>query len=225
MTNIKLTPLQKNTLKFIGRHSFGRSFYWTGGTLLAYHYISHRLSEDLDFFSSELFTDDEYLFFSDALKKELRLKKVKYTLDKNRRFYLLQDTQEQVKLELVYFPFLPIAKKIILPEFKLAADSLTDIMVNKTLSAYQRREVKDIYDLYFYLSQKPKYDFVKLIKLVDKKFGVSLEPVLLLSKINALTEDLAHLKPYLIKPTKNIEQKIKTFFQNIFNELARKKII
>ncbi|NCP17002.1 hypothetical protein COU24_00785 [Candidatus Kuenenbacteria bacterium CG10_big_fil_rev_8_21_14_0_10_39_14] len=224
MTKIRLTPLQKDTLEFIGQNSFGLHFYWTGGTLLAYHYLSHRFSEDLDFFSEELFAADDYLIFLNLLKKALKLKKISYTLDKNRRLYLLENNQEKIKLELVYFPFLRIEKVARLPEFNLAIDSLTDIMVNKILSTYQRNEVKDIYDLYFYLSQKPKYNLAQLVKLVDKKFGVQIEPVLLLSKINVLIDSLKKLKPVLIQPSQNIDQEIKKFFQGIFNRLARKKI-
>jgi predicted nucleotidyltransferase component of viral defense system len=220
--NIKLSKLQKDILKFFGKHSFGKNFYWTGGTLLSCKYLHHRDSIDLDFFSEELFSDDEYLKFINDLKVAIGVKKAKFNLDKNRRIYLIKRGKESVKLELVYFPFRPIEKKNSLKEFSLEVDSLTDIMVNKILSAYQREEPKDVYDLYCYLSRKPKCSLQKLVGLVEKKFGVEIETTLLLAKINELANDLDSIQPLLLAPEKNLSKKAKNFFQEIFNSVAKK---
>lgn len=222
MPNIKLSKLQKDILKFFGKHSFGKNFYWTGGTLLSCKYLHHRDSIDLDFFSEELFSDDEYLKFINDLKVAIGVKKAKFNLDKNRRIYLIKRGKESVKLELVYFPFRPIEKKNSLKEFSLEVDSLTDIMVNKILSAYQREEPKDVYDLYCYLSRKPKCSLQKLVGLVEKKFGVEIETTLLLAKINELANDLDSIQPLLLAPEKNLSKKAKNFFQEIFNSVAKK---
>ncbi len=220
MPNIKLTKLQKDVLKFFGRNSFGRNFYWTGGTLLSYFYLRHRDSVDLDFFSEELFLDDEYLKFVNDLKIAVGATKVRFDLDKNRRIYLVERGKELVKLELVYFPFRSMGKKARLEEFSLKFDSLTDIMANKALSTYQREEPKDVYDLYCYLSRKPKYNLHKLVGLVGKKFGVEIETTLLLAKINELANNLDSIQPLLLKPEKNLSKKVKNFFQNIFDKEA-----
>lgn len=226
MSNIKLklTKFQKNILSFLGKNSFGKNFYWTGGTLLSYQYLCYRDSIDLDFFSNELFLDDEYLKFINELKIKVEAIKIKFNLDKNRRIYLIERRKENVKLELVYFPFKSIEKKTWLKEFSLGADSLTDIMVNKILSTYQRNEPKDIYDLYCYLNKKSKYDLLKLTKLVEKKFGVEIELSLLLIKINELANNLDVIHPLLFKKEKNLSQKVKNFFQKIFNSLGKKHI-
>lgn len=221
---IKLTPLQKQVLSFFGQNEFGKNFYWTGGTLLAYQYLHHRFSVDLDFFSPDLFADDDYLFFVNDLKKSIKAKRVKLTAQHNRRLYQIYTTTEVLKLELVFFPFPAIEKRKILPEFSLAADSLTDIMVNKTLSAYQRQEPKDAYDLYYYLSRRPKHNLASLIKLVEKKFGLTIEPVILLAKINELANSLDKLTPLLTKPAKSLKTKVKKFFQTEFNNLVKKQI-
>jgi len=76
MPEIKLSQLQREILKFFGQDNFGKNFYWTGGTLLAYFYFHHRLSFDLDFFSCNLFTDDQYLEFINRLKKAIGAKKI-----------------------------------------------------------------------------------------------------------------------------------------------------
>lgn len=117
-----------------------------------------------------------------------------------------------------------IEKKFSLPEFSLQVDSLTDIMVNKTLSTYQRNEPKDVFDIYCYLVSKPKYDLPELIKLVERKFGVDIEPTILLAKINELTSQFNSLSPLLLVPQKELTQKVKKFFQGIFNSIVKKQI-
>ncbi len=224
MPDVKLTPLQKDALSFFGKDAFGKNFYWTGGTALAYSYLHHRLSVDLDFFSDDLYADDQYLEFINRLKKEVGAKKVVLTLQHNRRLYLLEGKKEAIKLELVFFPFGAIEKRPILTEFSLAIDSIDDIMVNKILSAYQRSEPKDVFDIYCYLTEKPKYDLSQLIQLVEKKFGVAIEPMLLLAKINELADDLHNLKPLLTTERPNLTAEVKNFFQGIFNLLTKKKI-
>lgn len=224
MPDIKLTELQKDVLAFFGRHSFGSSFYWTGGTLLAYCYLHHRLSVDLDFFSEDLFNDDQYLSFINDLKKEIGAEKVTLNAQYNRRLYLIERNNEPLKIELVFFPFPRIEKEKDLSEFSVKIDSLTDIMVNKTLSTYQRQEPKDVYDLYCYLNNQPKYNLDTLVSLVEKKFGVSIEPTLLIAKINELADNLESLTPLLVKPVKNLSAQTKDFFQEIFNSLVKDKI-
>ena len=221
MLKIELTKLQKEALFFIGKDFFGKNFYWTGGTLLSYLYFFHRFSVDLDFFSDDLFKDDEYLEFINKLKKNIKADKITQTIQHNRKFYFVERGKENVKLEFVFFPFPAVGKRTKAKEFSVKADSLSDIMVNKTLSTYQRNEVKDVYDLYWYLSDKPKYNIIKLIKLVEKKFGVAIEPVLLLEKINELCNNLSSLKPLLFKSQPDLAIEIRAFFQKIFNDIVK----
>lgn len=103
-------------------------------------------------------------------------------------------------------------------------DSLTELMVDKILSIYQGGGSKDVFDLYCYLSQKPKYNLFQLVKSVEKKFGVIIEPSLLIVKINELSDNLSILSPLILSTPKNLDQRVKSFFQGIFNDLAKKKI-
>jgi len=221
MPKIELTQLQKDVLFFIGKGFFGKNFYWTGGTLLSYFYFFHRFSVDLDFFSDDLFRDDEYLININKLKKEIGADKITQTIQQNRRLYFIEKAKDNVKLEFVFFPFPAVEKRTEVKEFFVKADSLKDIMVNKVLSTYQRNEVKDIYDLYWYLRGEPKNTLIKLIKLVEKKFGVAIEPVLLLEKINELCNNLDSLTPLLIDNEPNLTIKIRSFFQELFNDIVR----
>jgi hypothetical protein len=52
-----LNPFQCDLLTAVGKSELGQQVYFTGGTLLAYHYLRHRKSLDLDFFSDELLDD------------------------------------------------------------------------------------------------------------------------------------------------------------------------
>jgi len=222
MQNLKLSSLQKEILIFFGQNKFGKNFYWTGGTLLSYHYLHHRDSVDLDFFSDNLFTDDGYLIFINELKKRIGAKKVNLTKEHNRKIYTIKRDNETAKLELVFFPFESLEKRKILKEFSVKIDTLADIMVNKILSAYQREEPKDVFDIYCYLNNKPKYNFEKLIKSVEQKFGVSIEFTLLCARMNEIADRLDSLSPLLLKPEKNLTRKVKTFLQEIFNKKAKK---
>ncbi|TSD04872.1 MAG: Uncharacterized protein Athens071412_553 [Parcubacteria group bacterium Athens0714_12] len=224
MRDVKLSNFQKDILSFFGSHDFGKNFYWTGGTLLSCQYFHHRHSVDLDFFSDDLYADDQYSIFISELKKETGADKISFSQEHNRRLFLIARKDESVKLELVFFPFSAIEARKKIKKFSIAIDSLTDIMVNKTLSAYQRNEPKDVYDLYYYLNHKPQYNLLKLIKLVEKKFGFAIEPALLLAKINQLAAELEQLRPLLINQEKNLAQKTKKFFQKIFNSFAKKYI-
>lgn len=103
-------------------------------------------------------------------------------------------------------------------------DLLTDLMVDKVLSIYQRGGPKDVFDLYCYLTNQPKYNLFQLIKLVEKKFGVLIESSLLLAKVNELADNLEVILPLIFTPSKNLSQKVKNFFQKVFNNLAKNKI-
>ena len=224
MPIVKLTKLQKDILKFFGQNKFGHNFYWTGGTLLAYRYLFNRRSVDLDFFSEDLFDDADYLIFINRLKKTVAADKINFTLELNRRLYLVSKKGESVKLELVYFPFRAKTERKILKEFGIKVDSLADLMANKIFSAYQRSEPKDVFDLYSYFAKKPEFSLARLIKLAEKKFGVEIEPLILFGKINELADQLDLFTPLLLKPEKNLRIKVKTFFQIEFNGFAGKRI-
>ncbi len=213
MNKTDLNNIQKKALSFFGENKFAKNFYWTGGTLLSYHYLKHRHSVDLDFFSEELYHDDEYLVFINDIKKALGVNEIQYNIKQNRRIFSLEKDDETLKLEMVYFPFSPIKKRENLSEFGIRIDSIEDIMTNKTLATYQRYEVKDVYDLYYYLQQKDGQNIDVLIEGVQKKFGVKIEKMILLSKIAELCENVDKLKPMLVDLTPDLQTRIKTFFQ------------
>ena len=90
------------------------------------------------------------------------------------------------------------------PEYKYCADNIKD---------YNIASLKII-----------PYNLFKLIGLVEKKFGVVIEPTILLSKLNELSDNLSIITPLLLVSQKNLDKKVKLFFQNIFNTEAKKKL-
>lgn len=221
MPKLNLTTFQKKVLLYFGQNKFGQNFYWTGGTLLSYYYLHHRKSVDLDFFSEDLYHDDEYLIFINNLKKDLKINKVLYEIKNNRRLLVLKKGEQTLKLELVFFPFPGIKKRQVLKKFKVKIDSLEDIMINKVLSTYQRNEVKDVYDLFFYLKNKPKYNLSQLVGLVEKKFGVSIDISLFVTKVQKLLADFKNIEPLLINNKKDLKKQITSFFESEFNRSLR----
>ncbi|PIZ81285.1 MAG: hypothetical protein COY02_02870, partial [Parcubacteria group bacterium CG_4_10_14_0_2_um_filter_41_6] len=140
---MQLTQLQKQALNAIGQTELAKYFYWTGGTLLSSHYLHHRISEDLDFFSDDLIEEEAVLAEMNKIKKILGIAKMIHTTRMNRQQYILQKGKEQLKVEFVYFPFQSILKPKKIKQFPVKIASLKDISVNKIFALYQRAEPKD----------------------------------------------------------------------------------
>lgn len=197
-----LNKEQKKLLSYFSKNNFFRSnFYWTGGTALAELYLKHRLSVDLDFFSEELIADELLLENIKKLKKELKIKKVKYIKDKNRQiFSLVFSGKKAVKLEFVYFPFSKIRYKKVDKRYKIKVDSLKSIGENKILALYESSEPKHIFDIYWICK---KYKILSLKKLYFGalgKFGVEIDKVNFIEKAFEAIERLTFIKPlFMVK--------------------------
>ncbi len=66
----ELNSLQKQVLDLFSKSSLKNTFYWTGGTLLSFVYLKHRISNDLDFFSDKPFGYNQIIGFIKELKKK-----------------------------------------------------------------------------------------------------------------------------------------------------------
>ena len=60
---MELFPIQKKVLDLFKKSNLNGKFYWTGGTMLSFVYLKHRLSVDLDFFSEVPFNYDDVVGF------------------------------------------------------------------------------------------------------------------------------------------------------------------
>ncbi|HEY9700882.1 MAG TPA: nucleotidyl transferase AbiEii/AbiGii toxin family protein, partial [Allocoleopsis sp.] len=140
----KLYPLQDQVFQICSIYE--KNIYLTGGTTLSRFYYQHRLSEDLDFFTT---TNDLKLIATDLIS---RLNYANFQVQIDRldvyfaRFFILQDNW-RLKIEFVreynlYGDLLPTDKNIYI-------NTIEDLGANKISAFEDRAEIKDIIDLYY----------------------------------------------------------------------------
>jgi hypothetical protein len=176
-----IADIQKKVLSIFSQFPDAPKFYLTGGTALSEFYLGHRLSYDLDFFTSETGLISP---FSEAMQAEFE--KREFTADLVRRFetfaeFKLSKDEEKTTIHLAYdspFRFSPPADTI----FGIKVNDYGDIIVDKLLTFFGRAEPRDAVDLFFIFK---KEDFWKLLELAPQKdpgfdlywFAVALEKV------------------------------------------------
>lgn len=126
-----------------------------GGTSLALQ-IGHRISVDLDLFTSKSFDKVEVL---DTLSK---LGKLENIIDQG---YFLQLEINQIKIDIVKYPYDFVDKPILIDEIRLL--SIEKIAIMKLVAICNRGAKKDFVDIYFLLK---KYSVIDLITLFEKQF-------------------------------------------------------
>jgi len=218
-----LGDFQKEVLKEIGKSELSAHFIWFGGTALSYQYLHHRKSYDLDFLSKDLFPDEYLLSQIKKIAKNLKIKKIEEQKKFNRHEFWLKKNKRVLKIEFVFYPFPNIKKSIKLKEFNIRIDSIEDILTNKTHAIFERAEPKDVFDFYCIL-EKRKIKFFLILKWVKKKFGVEIDPVLLVSKILEGAIKLAEIKPLILKKELYQPDKIKKYFEKEAQNYLKRKI-
>jgi len=218
-----LSNFHKEALKAIGNSELSQYFLWSGGTALAYKYLQHRESYDLDFMSYDLLPDDYLLTQIKGIADNLSIKKIKELKKFNRHEFWITKNNKELKLEFVFYPFQSIKKPKKDKEFNVNIDSIEDILTNKIHAAFERSEPKDIFDLYFILTTT-KIKFLLAIKWVEKKFGTEIDPVLLISKILEGVDLLGEIKPLMFQKKCYNTKQIKSFFNQIANQYLKIKI-
>ena len=164
-----INNLQEEILRLFFRIQDSPKFYLAGGTALAYFYLRHRRSEDLDFFTA---TEGAVLPFSRTLGGFL--KERGFFIEDRRSmhsfcelFVTRQDQSTIIHLaQDASFRFEPAR------EFKeypgLNVDNLKDIASNKLLALFGRAALRDFIDVYF-LIKKANFTKEQLTELASKK--------------------------------------------------------
>lgn len=218
-----LTQNHRRILVELGKSKLAPKIYFTGGTLLAYQYLHHRYSLDVDIFSDDLLDD---LFVTKAmqdLSKKVGAKKLRYTKYPSRWQYFFEFKDSEMKCDIVYFPFPNIGKRIKLKEFGLHGDSLLDIAVNKVHACYEREASRDAFDLYVIL-KKQNWTLQSLLKGVEEKFGASIDLVHLVARLMTATDLLDDMRPLFIgSPPKKKE--LQDYFKSISTHHLKKEIL
>jgi predicted nucleotidyltransferase component of viral defense system len=211
-----MSILTKNQLRILGLLAgeplVYENFYLTGGTALAEFYLGHRLSEDLDFFSTAEF---DPLSVSAVLKKiqpGAGIRAVRAEQSFNRNLFFLELTGDTLKTEFTYFPFPRIeqTKQI----GRLWVDSLLDIAVNKVFTIYQKPRSRDYIDLYCVLQKEKTWTLGGLAQQAQVKFDHHLDPLQLGSQLLRATELKDYPKLLISLPERE--------WQDFFRQEAKK---
>lgn len=140
----KLYPLQDRVLAAISALTTG--FYLTGGTASSRAYLHHRFSEDLDMFVND---DLNFVLWSDRIIRALSDEWKTEVMLKESRFVRLTLIDADVPMKLQFVNDLPshIGKVSLHPELGLL-DTAENILANKVSAAIDRREPKDLADIW-----------------------------------------------------------------------------
>ena len=164
-----ISAVQEIILKNFGEVKDSEQFYLTGGTALAYFYLRHRQSNDLDFFTSVEEIMDP---FSHQLEKHLVTHG--FECKRQRAFHLFMELIVSLKGEttLVHlawdsaFRFEPTKEFSEYPHLRV--DGLLDIASNKLLALFGRAALRDFIDVYF-LVQKGHFSKKQLMEAAVRK--------------------------------------------------------
>lgn len=217
-----LTRTQSTLLSAVGRSELARHSYFTGGTLLAFHYLRHRRSLDLDFFSDNLLDDFFVAENTKTLFESVGIDSVRYVRFPSRWQYFLTIGREEVKFDIAYFPFPAVGRRVRLPEFNLRADSLRDIAVNKVHACFERDAPRDTFDLYTIMHRK-RWTMESLLKDVERKFGVTIDLVHLTAKLVGSIQRLDEVRPLFVGPAPDPND-MRAFFETAAHGYLRRHL-
>lgn len=146
-----LTTWQQTFLRFFADSELNEIFRLSGGTALSAFYLEHRLSDDLDFFSSEKIP---FYVVENFLKKLNFVDKINFTKICDRKIFTLKlHDNSLLKTEFTFYPLKNI--KTTNQSGLLRIDSLYDIIVNKLCAIADRNDVKDYVDVYCAVKDNP----------------------------------------------------------------------
>lgn len=197
--------------------------YWTGGTLLTVHYLHHRRSKDVDVFSESLPDDLTVAAAMRDIARAAGATTPRHVRFPNRWQYFLDVSRgEELKLEIVYFPFPALGKRPIVPAYGLRIDSLRDLAANKAHAAFERAEPRDALDLYAIL-RKQRWTLARVVRDVEQKFGITLDTVHLVARLQEAAAGLLDLRPLAVGKLPS-PKTISDFFQAHANRALRKTL-
>jgi hypothetical protein len=164
-------PLQRAFVRAFASLPDQERFYLTGGTALAEFYLGHRISYDLDFFTSE-----EALIV--PFSRQVTALRSSYDFDVSvmRRFasyveFKVTHEGQDLKVDLALdspFRFAPP----VLSAYGVRVNAFEDLRVDKLLAYYGRAEPRDAVDLYFILQQASAEDLLALAGEKDPGFDL-----------------------------------------------------
>ncbi|GEM_PF-181034 len=202
---------------------YGDKIYLTGGTALSRFYFQHRLSEDLDFFTT---TDDLKLIVNDFAGR-LQAAGFNIEIDKlDVYFGRIFAEENDLKLKIEFVREFNLYDKLIKTDKGIYINNLEDIGANKISAFEDRAEMKDIIDLYF-ITQKLAWE--ELFRIADtKRVPVAYEELLTINaqgisgKVLTLVDiEESELEKFLTELREETEAQIKKKEQAAMNNISR----
>lgn len=217
MGQVTIITLEQELLleKFRKDKFLSSNFYFTGGTALSLHYLQHRKSVDLDFFSDHEFNPQVIIDTINAWKKESPFTIDYLVVENTHIFNLIFPNKQATKIDFAFYPYKQVKQGQIIDGIRV--DSLMDIAINKLLTVEQRAEVKDFVDLYFLLEDFSIWDLLEGVKV---KFKLKIDPFILGSDLLKV-ESFDYL-PEMIKPL--TLEGLKLFFQEKAKQMTNRSI-
>lgn len=162
-----LTAEQKKFLDLFFSSFPEQKFFLTGGTALAQYYLRHRLSEDLDLFT----TDQSVDFAAVSAQMNKIINQLNYKIEHQVSApsflqFILKGEEDLLKIDIV--KDVPVHFGRIKKVGHINVDSLENIAVGKLLAIFGRTAPKDFIDVYFLLKEK-QVKFKKIFELSKKK--------------------------------------------------------
>jgi hypothetical protein len=166
-----LSAFQKTFLRLFASLPDQERFYLTGGTALAEYYLGHRLSYDLDLFTSEA---DLIVPFSYRVEQVAQSAGMEVAVV--RRFasfveFQVSQGEDRLKVDLALdspFRFAPTE----LSDAGVMVNDFQDIQADKTLAFFGRAEPRDAVDLYFLLQKTSLEELAELARQKDTGFDL-----------------------------------------------------
>ncbi len=169
MVNLQkqIDDLQKILIEVLERKILPQDSYLAGGTAL-FFYLNHRVSVDIDFFSSKPFRPDALLFEARECFDQVDVE----IMEKDSLIMFL--SREKIKFSLFHLPY-PLLSDLNFHQLKAKLNcpiaSLEDIEAMKALALVQRGSAKDFVDLY-HLLRKTQHTFSDMFSSVQRKYKV-----------------------------------------------------
>lgn len=163
-----LYPYQITLLTLFFLTPFAKPFFFTGGTALSAFYLSHRESQDLDFFSLKPF---DTLLLRTTMQEIADKTNSTMTLNIRSQTYneiLLQNKKEEWRQKIDFVQEQPKHFEDLVNIDNIPVDSLVNITTNKILTVFGRLEPKDYIDL-FIIFTKTDLKFSEMFTLAKQK--------------------------------------------------------
>lgn len=213
--NRVLTSNQIAFLRKFAQSDLKDFFRLTGGTALSAFYLEHRLSEDLDFFSSEKIP----LYALETWLKTLNfISEPSYTKQFDRNIFNIKLKDGSfLKAEFAYYPLKNIEDICFIEGLRV--DSFLDIVVNKLCAIADRMDAKDYVDLYQAL-RKSRLSLESLIDLAEKKCEIKGIRYIFKRRLLQVPEGVSKLPLRVEIEGKDIEN----LFERLIKRIVEKEI-